>query len=55
MSKFGELVAEINEYLLEDKTITSNQIEERIQEAYENDEIASSQYEYLNGLIFCLS
>lgn len=52
LSSFKNLLSLVNEYLEGFTKLTSDEIKERIQKSYEEEEtIDSSQYDYLMGLI----
>lgn len=49
--KFKELLSLINLYLEDETNVDIEEIESRIYEAYEDEEITPIQYDYLIGMI----
>lgn len=48
-NKFRSLCGLMNEIMSGDTDVTPEEFEERVQEAYDNDEITGTQYDHLMG------
>lgn len=51
MATYGGLKGLINEYLDGETSLSADEIENRIYEAYQNDEITGAQYDKLSAML----